>query len=454
MSSQQTRSFSFRPVPRIFLIAISLLIAGFFLSIGSTRLHAQEEGKQVTIGEAVETALRQSKLTVAGGTPFHLKAHIAATGKPQPEYAADVEEYWLSPQKWRRTIKSKDFSQILIVNGDKLSETFSGDYYPFWLHDFVTALFDPLPMAEQLKRMRAQVDIPEDSTKSNSCLNVQSKIGIAPVQNTASHVFCFGGKLGLLLAVVTPGYRARFESYQPFKGKLVARSITAEFGPGIILAAEVTELAEITNPDEAQFAVEKATAATEQMKSSQVGEDSTRVLALNTPQIVWPTVREGKTSGVLSLYISTDRSGQVREAWPMNSDNPELSDAARRQVLLWSYKPYQNAGVSQMEAVLTFAFSTRIENPISILSDAQARKLALRSVEPIIAQGKASTGTKFTLRASVDESGKVQNVENPNNVPAPLYSAGATSLKQWRFHPYINKGKADRFYADIAFIVR
>ncbi len=406
------------------------------------------------IGEAVESALRQSKLTVAGGMPFHLKAHIAAKGKLRLEYAADVEEYWASPEKWRRTIKSRDFSQVLIVNGDRLSETLTGDYYPFWLHDLVTALFDPLPMAEQLKRMRAVVDIPEDSTKSNSCLNMESKTGIAPVENTVTYVFCFGGKLGLLQAAVTPGYRAQFDDYQAFNGKLVARTITAEFAPGLTIAAKITELTEIANPDEAQFAIEKTTPAAEQIKSSQVGEDSARVLALSTPTIIWPAVREGKTSGVLSLYISTDRSGQVREAWPMGSDNPELSEAARRQVLRWRYKPYQNAGVSQMEAVLTFAFSTKIENPVAVLSNIQARQLAVRTAEPVIAAGKASPGTRFTLRIAVDEGGKVQSVHNPDNVPAELYSAGSTALKQWRFRPHINQGKPDRFYADILFIVR
>src|SRR5262249_2984560 len=143
----------------------------------SACLQSQEAEKQVTISEAVEHAMQQSKLTVADGKPFHLKAHI--DGKSQPGYAADIEEYWVSSEKWRRTVKSKDFSQTLVVNGDKVSETLSGDYYPFWLHNMVTALFDPLPMAEQLKRMPGQLEIPEDSTKSNSCLNMESKVGVS-----------------------------------------------------------------------------------------------------------------------------------------------------------------------------------------------------------------------------------------------------------------------------------
>jgi hypothetical protein len=434
----------------------TLLMRGsiFFLNvILATALCAQEEGKQVSMGEAVEHALQQSKLTVAGGTPFHLKARIAATGKSRPEYSADVEEYWVSPEQWRRTVQSANFSQTIVANGGKLAEKLTGDYYPFWLHDLVTALFDPLPMAEQLKRLHTQLEIPEDSAKSNSCLNMQSKVGIAPAQNNLTFVFCFTGQKGLLQIALTPAYRAQFADYQPFKDKWVARTVSAEFSPGLTIVARITELTELPKPDQTLFAIENPTPAAEQMKTSQVGEDSARVLVLNTPAVVWPAVREGKTSGVMSVYISNDRAGHVREAWPLASDNPALDDAAKEQVLHWQYKPYSNGGPSQMEAVLTFAFTTRIENPIPVLTNGEARKLAARVVEAVMAPGKGRKGIKFTLRVSVDEAGRVQNVQNPNNVQPALYSAGSAALKKWRFHPYLNRGKPDRFYADVTFQV-
>jgi outer membrane biosynthesis protein TonB len=165
-------------------------------------------------------------------------------------------------------------------------------------------------------------------------------------------------------------------------------------------------------------------------------------------------VREGKTEGVMSVYVSVDRSGQVREVWPLASNNPGLNEAAREQLLHWQYRPYNNGGLSQMEAVLTFAFATRIENPIPVLSDAEARKLATRVVEPVIPAGKARKGTKFALRISVDEAGNVQSVLNQDKVAPALYTAGTAALKQWRFRPYMNHGKPDRFYADITFQVR
>jgi len=425
------------------------------LSLLAVTLVAQEAGdKVVSIAQAADNAVQQSKLTLAGGAPFHLRAHIANTGAPKPEYSADMEEYWVSSEKWRRTVHSPGFSQTLVVNGDKTSEKLTGDYYPFWVHDLVTALFDPLPMVDQLKLMQGQLEIPEDSAKSNSCLNMQFKVGTASAQNSVPAAFCFGGKGGLLQAVITPGYKAQFADYLPFKKKMVARTIKAEFASDLVLTAKVTQLVELSNSEEKLFTIDAATPATEQMKTIQVTEDAARALALNTPAIVWPPVREGKTEGVMSVYVSVDRTGHVREVWPLVSNNLELNAAAREQLLHWQYKPYNNGGPSQMEAVLTFAFATRIENPISVLTDAQARKLATRVVEAVAPASKARKGTKFTLRISVDEAGKAQTVQNQNKVAPALYTAGVAALKQWRFRPYINNGKPDRFYADITFQVR
>jgi hypothetical protein len=89
-----------------------------------------------------------------------------------------------------------------------------------------------------------------------------------------------------------------------------------------------------------------------------------------------------------------------------------------------------------------------------VLSDAEARKLATRIVEAVVPPGKARKGTKFVLRISVDEAGRIQAIQNQNKVAPVLYTAGTAALKQWRFRPYMNHGKPDRFYADISFQVR
>src|SRR5689334_25400851 len=105
--------------------------------------------KTVSIAEAAQNAVKQSQLTLPASSSFHLKASITNKANPDSEYKATIEESWLSPQNWRRTIESPQCSQVLVVDGEKVSETDRGNYYPFWLRDLVTAIVDPLPMAQQ-----------------------------------------------------------------------------------------------------------------------------------------------------------------------------------------------------------------------------------------------------------------------------------------------------------------
>jgi hypothetical protein len=427
-------------------------LAGFvpLLMLFSLCAIAQQE-KQVPFFQVAQHAVEQSQITLPGSTPFHLKAHIAAAGNASGNYTADVEEYWLSPTKWRRSIQSPNFSQTLIVNGETISEQDTGEYYPFWLRDLVTALFDPLPMLQQLKGFHDSIDVPTDSLQSNSCLNMNVPAGVAPVKTTISYAFCFQGRGGRLQYVLTPGYRAHFEDYKPFQSRSVARQITFDPDPQTKIEARITELSELNNPDESLFAA-PASSSGGALKSQQIGEPTARSILLSSPEIAWPEVREGKTQGILSFYVSADRSGQVREVWPLTPGNPELVRAAREQVLQWHFKPYVNGIPMQMESVLTLPFNAKQGPPIPVLTNAEVRKLATRIVEPRLS--KQAGAAHFVLRAVVDEQGKLLEVRNPNQVKAGLFKAGEAALRQWQFRPYVHDGHPDRFYADINLTVK
>jgi len=71
------------------------------------------DGNTVLLADLGDHAMQQSQITLPGGKPFHLKATIAEKDSPASDYQATVEEYWVSPRKWRRTITSRDFSQTL-----------------------------------------------------------------------------------------------------------------------------------------------------------------------------------------------------------------------------------------------------------------------------------------------------------------------------------------------------
>lgn len=414
---------------------------------------ALQEGKTISLSEAAGNALKQSQLTLPGSPTFHLTAKIVNSDNHGSPHTAEIEEYWLSPQNWRRRTESPGFSQTMIVEGDKVSEQDTGDYYPLWLRNLVTGIFDPLPMFEQLDHFKGQVEVP-DEADDIACLNFAVPSGIAPVRTSLPYAFCFQGTHALLQQVVTPSYKAQFEDYKPFNGRMVARRIKTDLGSGTVLTATITALDQSVPSDRSLLTVTQPTPLAGQLKSTQIDESIARNIAVAAPDIAWPAVREGKTSGTLSVYVSVDRLGHVREVWPLASDNPELNSAARQQLMNWQFQPYVNGAPMQMETVLTFAFNAMMGEPIPLLSNGAARKLAAHLVEPHFRPGEASPGTKFSLRVRVDEQGKITSIKNVSSAAAPLVAAGERALRQWRFRPYLRDGKPDRFDADIAFAVR
>ena len=224
------------------IATVSLLVSTFIYGpLTLAQSNAQQKAqatKSVSLGEAAEKAMQQSQLTLPGSYPFHLKATISDVNGTHPEYKAELEEYWMSPTTWRRTMHSSDFSQTLIVNNGKISENDSADYYPFWLHNLVTAIFDPLPMLAQLKQLSAQLELPEED-KSTSCVNFSSPGSNPAVPVSSAYAFCFQDRRGLLQIVSTPGYKAHFENFKIFGNKQVPYRTAEDLQPGLTLAATI-----------------------------------------------------------------------------------------------------------------------------------------------------------------------------------------------------------------------
>ncbi|HEV2490642.1 MAG TPA: energy transducer TonB [Candidatus Acidoferrales bacterium] len=418
--------------------------------------------------------MEQSKLTLPGSPPFHLVANTLGAANAASRYAANIEEWWVSPEKWRRTIKSDDFSQTIIVNGGKISERDRGDYYPLWLSNIVTALFDPLPSVDELEFKNAEP--PRAGVfwieLGVSCSRIVSKVGIPPDVNDQFSVICFQGQRGLLKYVGMSGYDAEFKEYRDFKGKQVAGLVATFHEPGDTIDTEIetriTALTDLVKVDESLFTVEQPTPLSSRINSISIDQEHLMKLSSSTPDVKWPPARTGKTSGLLSLYISVDRNGGVREVLPQNSDNATLNDPATEQVRTWKFKPMLVEGSRvQVESILTFAFHTRIENPYVTLSDADARTRATRMVEPRFPRWILPTGTLFPrfvpagtlvpLQVSVDAKGKVSGytVTGANNATMSyLFSIAGNAVSQWQFQPYVRNGKPEPFFADIIFRVK
>jgi len=323
-----------------------------------------EAADKISLADLPKHAIDESQLTVSGASPFHLKARVfERTDRDNDSHNAEIEEFWVAPDKWRRTIKANGFAEILVTNGDKVTEQLDGDYYPNWLRTFVDAIFDPgaalkgvdLTKSDDTARVQSTPQgtiIPAAVSGPHVCRRFTVLAANPPVTNKVFSTFCFDN--GLLESVSEPGYDASYSSYKKFVDKQVARTIGEYIEPGTELEARVEVLEELALPDEALFATQQSGAP---VRSLLVSESTMRSLIADAPEIQWPPMAGGRNPGTLSIYVCVDRTGHVRETYSLNSDSPDMAQAAREQVMKWSFKPAANHGASvQVESILTFGY--------------------------------------------------------------------------------------------------
>ncbi len=72
---------------------------------------ATAAANRVPVSKLLDQMTHRSTLAEPGGKSFYLKATITDKDDAKSEFNGTVEEYWLSPTKWRRVIKLRDFSR-------------------------------------------------------------------------------------------------------------------------------------------------------------------------------------------------------------------------------------------------------------------------------------------------------------------------------------------------------
>jgi hypothetical protein len=381
----------------------------------------------------------QATLTEPGGKPFYLQAVITERGDPSEHI--DIEMSWLAPDKWRRTIRSQEFSQTLVVNGDKVFEQDSDDYFPLGIQVLATAIVDPRPILDAVR--------PGDPvrTKASGASDESGRVCFS-----ANGKMCVVNRYGLAEFVGAPGRSMDFMDYRKFKGKRVARVLTYHIDPGDSLQAHVTTLGELESHDDAPFLIFDPTTRQKQIRSVIVPETELRDLALQPTEIIWPQVLDGATTGDTSYYLSIDRSGQVREVLPLSVAAERADDSARRQIMHWKFKPVVRDGINvQAEAILHFRFNTRAYGPAAPLTNEEARKLASNVTEPVFPPGAAS-GAGYSLSVAVDNQGHVIEMIAGDG-PHELSQACFQAIGKWHFSPIVEDGRPLPYRAQITFRV-
>lgn len=255
--------------------------------------------------------LVQGSLVAPGSEPFHLKATITEDHDASPK--ATIEIFWLAPDRWRRTIESPEFSQTVIVNGDRKFDKHSDDYFPLGLNTLATAMVDPQPI------LNAYAAGDHILTKANGQSDESGVTCFDPRRR-----MCVRSPFGLMESIGIGNHYVDFSNYEEFGGKRVARRLVYNISVGDFLIARVVELKPLRNPAGTLFTIDQPTPAAAQLETAIYNESDLRSHIIGQAEVIWPQVLDGAVTGNATFYLAIDPGGRVREVLlsPLRMNGP------------------------------------------------------------------------------------------------------------------------------------
>jgi len=437
----------------------SRILIVLFLGIGlSIQSPAQIKHTSIPLGDAVHEALEKSMLTGTNAQPFHIRISITEPENPQSPYQGTVEEWWVSKGQWRREVTGKGgMHQTIVVANGTHTESDQGDYFPQWLKNFVNAVFEPIPAAAEAAFAASgatidQITMP-DGRKSMPCARIKRKVGhdLTAIDFFSNVCFNSGGNLQFY---GFPGYGMEFHDFRPFGKTLVARELSDDPESGTHLVGKVVVLEDESKADSPTLFAPLSTNEN-RFRSVTVSTLELEKMVASIPPIAWPPVRSGHTEGNVSIYLSIDTNGNVREDWPLTGENGEIHDFLRDQAVQWKLKPAVDSSGApvQVEGSISYHFQTRIGKPLPVVTGADIQKqIDNCPYNPTLRAGVLPSGTWFTIEVGIDQNGSEAGASFhvPSNVPWSVVAGTGVASGQCRFKPFLEDGKPT--YYSIKFV--
>lgn len=342
----------------------------------------------------VKKAVERSTLNQSGTKPFHLKAVLAPSVDRDRDSNRNggVEIWWASPTQWKREVRSPEFHQIAIRNGEREWQKNEGDYFPEWLREISVALIEPVPQLDQVlenvrdadvKRMMGSTYFSWMMMSSNGTAEKGMGAGIAITDKTG--LLFYGGELG---------WGGMFKDYENFHGRQIARTVSAG-SPEV--TAKVTTLEDLRDIAPGLFDAAANGSDTPMLRTIILDEPTLRKNLLPMDPLGWPPVKDGPLEGVVTTEIVVDRAGRVRDIGTIVSDNPGLSETAGKAIATMRFNPYlQDGAPVQVVSRATLSFKTVRPEGVEAFDSARTYFERARQVS----FPAAGTGAAYVLRAT------------------------------------------------------
>jgi TonB family protein len=311
---------------------------------------ANAAANRVPVSKLLDQMIRRSTLAEPGAKPFYLKATLTDKDDAKSQFTGTVEEYWLSPAKWRRVVTLRDFSQTRIVNGDQIYEENNGDYFPVTSEMLANEIVDPLPklavdLMNQLGLMGAEPGSGQGQCMAEKYFNTsegrETRVLLAYDCNT-----------GLLIYLWSPTCcYGVMTDYRKFHNKMVAYA--TKDNP---INIRIDRLKDLDSPDESLFAIAQPTRSDKRLVTENLTETQVRTFLVSKAEVQWPQSKNSPDKS-MTVNVIIGRDGRVKEAKTYSRVDNEVEDAALTAVTKWTFQPQTVDGVpAQISTSFTLPF--------------------------------------------------------------------------------------------------
>jgi hypothetical protein len=316
----------------------------------------------------IKKAVERVTLDQPGTKPFHLKATLAPSFERDKDSGrtGSVEIWWMSPTRWRREVRSPEFHQIEVADGDHDWQKNEGDYFPEWLRQVAIELIRPVPALDEVLAHVKSAQM-RDFSKINPALgqlNVDwvTDTGTVEVHNISRSSVAINPNSGLLLYGGGLGWGCELDwgkgsqDYESFHGRTIARRL--KVGSPEVTATLVT-LEDLRDVPAGFFDATSQAGDPQALRTILIDETSLRKNLLPAEASAWPPLQDGPLQGNVTTTVVVDRGGKVRETESMVSENSAINTAGRQRIFAMRFQPFLQDGIPvQVVSQITVPFKT------------------------------------------------------------------------------------------------
>jgi len=305
-----------------------------------------------TIFSLMERARQSAILRTPGSPPFALRISFHSSGSSSSTASGEMEETWISADKWRWFARLGDYTLLRISAEARLFDEISPAPVPLRLQMARAQTYGPIPAAPRASIRAASAVW---NGREVTCVMIGGTITeptSAPGRRWTESEYCIDRQSGLLVIdSPAPGVYSVYDynGALKFHAWTLPRQISVFEGNNAVLQIHFESIQDATDSDPGLFTPSEA------MRSQEPGPLLAWGLRFPLYGGLAPAAYAGANPQVMVNAI-LDGDGKVLEAEALPNPDPDLSKTALDLVKQTNYGPAQARGRIQRQAYIRVYF--------------------------------------------------------------------------------------------------